>query len=280
MITVIILTWNDEVQIENLLKSIHGWTNQIIVVDSNSTDATRDICLKYDVEFYTHSFINQAVQFNWALDNLKISSEWVLRLDSDESISRELKEEIIYTITNPEFQNISAYYINRKIIFMGRWLRHGRVYPQYLVRLFRYGYAKYEERTEEHMVVNGLTRKLKNTFSEDNKKNNLKYFTEKHLITAEGEVAEEMKIKQLKDGIDPKLFGSNEERTRWLKVKLYYKIPIFLRSLIYFIYRYIIYMGFLDGKPGLIFNVLQAFWYRFYIDARLYENHIIKRSEK
>lgn len=274
MITVIALTWNDEIQIENLLKSVHGWANQIIVIDSHSTDATREICEKYDVEFYVRDFVNQAVQFNWALDNIQINNEWVLRLDSDECLSNELKQEISSAIL--ENNGVSAYYINRKIIFMGKWLRHGRVFPQYLVRLFRRGCARYEERTEEHMVVDGQTKQLTQTFYEDNKKNNLRYFIEKHLVTAEGEVAEEMAIRNLSDGVMPRLFGSKEERTRWLKIKIYYRVPLFLRSLAYFIFRYIIFFGFLDGKAGLIFNVLQAFWYRFYIDARLYENQIAK----
>ncbi len=276
MITVIALTWNDEVQIENLLKSIHGWADQIIVIDSESNDATHEICLKYHVEFYTNKFVNQAIQFNWALDNVKINNEWVLRLDSDECLSSELKQEISESIQDPNYKSVSAYSINRKIIFMGTWLRYGRVYPQYLVRLFRFGCARYEERTEEHMIVVGQTRRLQNTFYEDNKKNNLRYFMDKHLSTAEGEVAEETAQRNLIDGVAPKMFGSKEERTRWLKINVYYRVPLFLRSFLYFLSRYILFLGFLDGKAGLIFNVLQGFWYRFYIDARLYEDHKLR----
>ena len=265
MISIILLTFNDELNIRNTLESIKDLSNDIIIIDSYSNDRTEKICSEYNVSFYKNEFINQAIQFNWALDNLKIKNEWVLRLDSDEVLTEKIKSEIISKTSKKN--DIYGYYMNRKMFWMGKWLKFGRMYPHYILRLFKKGYARYEEKTEEHLLVTGKTEKLDNFFYEDNKKNNLRYFTEKHLNTADGELNEILSQKENNDGVSPNLFGNKVERTRWLKLKIFNKTPLFIRSLNYFIYRYFICLGFLDGKPGLIFHFLQGFWYRFYIDS-------------
>lgn len=276
MISIILLTFNDELNIRNTLESIKDLSNDIIIIDSYSNDRTEKICSEYNVSFYKNEFINQAIQFNWALDNLKIKNEWVLRLDSDEVLTEKIKSEIISKTSKKN--DIYGYYMNRKMFWMGKWLKFGRMYPHYILRLFKKGYARYEEKTEEHLLVRGKTEKLDNFFYEDNKKNNLRYFTEKHLNTADGELNEILSQKENNDGVSPNLFGNKVERTRWLKLKIFNKTPLFIRSLNYFIYRYFICLGFLDGKPGLIFHFLQGFWYRFYIDSLVYEKTFNKNK--
>jgi glycosyltransferase involved in cell wall biosynthesis len=281
MISVIILTWNDETQIGDCLASIRGLSDDVIVVDSYSTDRTLDICRSYGAKVFQNPFVNQAIQFNWALDNAPIKYEWILRLDSDEIVPDRLKDELRRRVGKES--SIVAYYLNRRIYWMGRWMRHGRVYPHKIVRVFKFGHARYEERTEEHLVVDGPIGQMKNDFLEDNKKNSLDYFTEKHLATARGELKE---IQDKKSGasdlmptIEPRLFGAKPHRTRWLREKVYARIPLFVRPFLYFFYRYFVCLGFLDGIPGLIFHVLQGFWYRFYIDAKIYEMRLAKDSE-
>jgi len=154
------------------------------------------------------------------------------------------------------------------------------MYPHYILRLFKLGCARYEERTEEHLVLAGEAGYLRNDFLEDNRKNTLDYFTEKHLKTAAGEVAEILSEVKEGDAIAPKLLAPKVNRTRWLKLRLYNRCPLFVRGLFYFLYRYVLCLGFLDGRPGLIFHVLQGFWYRFYIDARLYEERIDWRKNR
>jgi glycosyltransferase involved in cell wall biosynthesis len=275
MITVIILTFNDEDQIENCLNSLIGLTNDVIVVDSFSTDRTCAICEQYGARFFQNPFINQALQFNWAIDNLLIENNWILRLDSDEIIPDKLKAEILQRVgSEPE---ISAFALNRRMYWMGRWLRFGRMYPHYIVRLFRKGQARYEERTEEHLVVSGKVERMRNDFLEYNCKNNLDYFTQKHLVTAAGELNEILTgvmsggESDTSPSVTPRFLGSKTERTRWLKEKVYSRTPLFVRPFLYILYRYVFCLGFLDGIPGLIWHVLQGFWYRFYIDAKLYE---------
>lgn len=273
MISVIILTYNDEIQIGNCLASIRGLSNDVIIVDSESTDRTIEICKQYGARVYQNPFVNQALQFNWALDNVSIKNDWVLRLDSDEVVPEKLKSEMLSRLASDE--QFVAYYLNRRMYWMNHWLRYGRMYPHYIARLFRKGFARYEEKTEEHLIVDGEIGYMKNDFLEDNKKNDLDYFTEKHLDTARGELKEilEKESRGLgeKPSIEGKLLGAKVHRTRWLKEKVYARTPLFIRPFLYFFYRYFMCLGFLDGLPGLTWHILQGFWYRFYIDAKVYE---------
>lgn len=273
MISIIILTYNDEVQIANCLESIKDLSDDIIVVDSQSTDRTNAICEGYGAKVYQNKFINQAIQFNWVLDNVPIKHDWILRLDSDEVVPDRLKAEMKQCLARET--KYTAYYLNRRMYWMNHWLRHGRMYPHYIVRLFRKGKARYEEKTEEHLIVDGAIGTMKNDFLEDNKKNTLDYFTEKHLATARGELKEFLEQESNSCTTQPtikgKLLGAKVHRTRWLKEKVYARAPLFVRPFLYFFYRYFICLGFLDGVPGFTWHILQGFWYRFYIDSKIYE---------
>jgi glycosyltransferase involved in cell wall biosynthesis len=274
------LTYEDEIQIANCLESIVDLTDDVIVVDSFSTDKTLEICRRYGAHIYQNPFVNQAVQFNWALDNVDIKYDWILRLDSDEIVPEKLKAEMRRRVGKDP--GVSAYYLNRRMYWMGRWLRHGRMYPHYIVRLFKKGGARYEERTEEHLIVESELGYMKNDFLEDNKKNTLDYFTVKHLATARGELRELLETHSGSSATHPtieaKLFGAKVHRTRWLKENVYSRTPLFIRPFLYFFYRYFLCRGFLDGVPGLIFNILQGFWYRFYIDAKVYEARLMAKQ--
>lgn len=276
MISIIILTYQDEIQIENCIKSLIDLTDDIVVIDSFSTDETTNICRKFGARVYQNPFVNQAVQFNWAIDNISLKYDWVLRLDSDEILPTQLKTEMVEKLWANE--GFTAYYLNRRMYWMNRWLRHGRMYPHYIARLFKKGKARFEERTEEHLVVDGTIGYMNTDFYEDNKKNKLDYFTAKHLVTARGEASEINRFnigESSKDiAIRPSIFGPKNHRTRWFKERIYLNTPLFVRPFLYFIYRYIFCFGFLDGIPGLIFHVLQGFWYRFYIDATIYERRL------
>lgn len=276
MISVAILTYDDEIQIENCLNSLKGFSNDIVIIDSYSEDKTIEICKKHNTRIYQNTFVNQAIQFNWALDKINFKNDWILRLDSDEILPKKIKEEILETISKET--NIKAYFLNRRMYWMGKWLKHGRMYPHHILRLFKNGYAKYEEKTEEHLIVNGELGYIKSDFLEDNKKNNLDYFTQKHIQTANGELKEINNFLKDNSGIKSNFFGHKVNRTRWLKENIYMNSPLFLRPFIYFIYRYFICLGFLDGKPGFIFHILQGFWYRFYIDSKVYESKLVRKK--
>lgn len=273
-LSIIILTHNEEIHIERLLKNIDDWADEIFIIDSYSTDKTLEIAKKYGCKIFQHKFENQAQQFNWALDNLKIKNEWILRLDADEYLTEELKEEISFSL-NPltprfaglrfrlgfgekeisSFTEVNGYFIKRRVYFMGRWIKYGGYYPAWFLRLFRKGKARSEQRKiDEHLILlEGRAGKLKNDFVDDNKKP-LADWVNKHNNYSSREAED---------------FLSGDYGSK--KKQIYYRLPLFCRTFLYFIYRYFFRFGFLDGKEGLIFHFLQGFWYRFLIDAKLYE---------
>ncbi|MDP3015295.1 MAG: glycosyltransferase family 2 protein [bacterium] len=285
-LSIIILTYNEEIHIERLMKNIADWADEIFVVDSYSTDKTLEIAKaltnadltrtnadsqRGSVKVVQHKFENQAQQFNWALDNLKIKNEWILRLDADEYLTEELKQEIGETLFNmgtsdvpnidvnvrtSDVQKINGYYMKRRVYFMGRWIKHGGYYPTWILRLFKKGKARSEQRAmDEHIILSeGKAEKLKNDFIDDNKKP-LADWIAKHNNYSSREAEDVLR----------KDYGAGKKRN------FYYKFPKFLRVFLYFIYRYFFRLGFLDGKEGLIFHFLQGCWYRFLVDAKLYE---------
>src|SRR3989344_8148813 len=169
-IGVIILTHNEEIHIERLLKNIADWVSEIFIVDSYSTDKTLEIAKKYRVKIFKHEFINYSKQFNWALDNLPLKSEWVLRFDADEQILPELWQELDEILPNISAE-VTGFYIKRRVYFMGCWIKHGDYYPTWLLRLWRRGVGRLEDRQmDEHIILSrGKTLRLKNDFIDDNK---------------------------------------------------------------------------------------------------------------
>lgn len=271
-IAVIILTYNEEENIEDCLKSVHDWVEEIFIVDSYSTDRTLEIARRYTEKIYQHQFETQAKQFNWALENLPIKSKWILRLDADERVTPELREELIEKLEKlPE--DISGLYLKRRVYFMGRWIKHGGYYPTWLLRIWKRGKAKVEAiEMDEHVVLfEGKTMFLQNDIKEENKKD-LTWWIGKHNNYASREARQILEGRRSPKGkIIPNFFGSQERRKRWLKEKIYLKLPLFIRAFLYFTYRYFFKFGFLDSKEGLIFHFLQGLWYRFLVDAKIYE---------
>lgn len=275
-ISVIILTYNEELNLSKCLASISGWADEIIIIDSFSSDATKKIGESFGAKIFEHEFKNQAEQFNWALNNVPIKNEWILRLDADEYLIEELKQEITEILSKTP-EETSGYYIKRRVYFMGRWIRHGGYYPTWILRLFRKGKARVEDREmDEHIVIlSGKTEKLKNDFVDDNKKD-LSDWTAKHNNYSTREARE--RIKSLNSGSQaPSVNLSGQANAkRIVKNNFYSKLPLFFRALLYFIYRYLFRLGFLDGKEGLIFHFLQGFWHQFMIDAKIYEQKYLK----
>lgn len=254
-ISAVILTYNEELNLEQCLKSIADLVSEIIIVDSGSTDKTLEIAKRYGAKIYAHQFTNQAEQFNWVLDNIDIKSEWILKLDADEYILPELRDEIIKVLPQTKSE-IAGFYIKRRVYFLGRWIRHGGYYPIWFLRLWRRGKGRSEERKmDEHIVLlEGKSEKLKNDFVDDNQKG-LRAWIEKHKKYASREAEDVYEEK----------YGRGGNRN------FYYRTPAFLRVFLYFIYRYFFRLGFLDGIAGLIFHFLHGFWYRWLVDVEIFK---------
>ena len=274
-IALIVLTLNEDVNLPYCLDSVKGLATRIFVVDSGSTDKTHEIAKRHGAELVVHPFETQADQFNWALASLPIDTEWILRLDADEYLLPELRDEIRarLPILPP---SVSGLYMKRRVFFQGRWIRHGGYYPTWLLRLFRTGTGSSEQlEMDEHLIVaEGRTERLEHDFVDQNRKG-LAFFTHKHEEFARREASVLMRWEggiSGRTGQVGRLNGAPPERRRWVKKNLYARLPMFHRAFLYFFYRYFLRLGFLDGREGLMFHVLQGFWYRFYVDAKLAES--------
>ena len=179
-LSAVILTFNEELHLERALASISGFTKEIFVIDSFSTDRTIEIALAYGAIVLQNKFINQAKQFQWALDNAPISGEWILRLDADEIIESDLATEIVQKLPAlaPDVVGIN---LKRKHIFMDRWVKHGGRYPLVMLRIWRKGHGRIENRwMDEHIVIwGGRTVTFEGGFADHNL-NDLTFFTDKH----------------------------------------------------------------------------------------------------
>ena len=143
-ISVIILTYNEEKNIESCLQSVHNLFKDVFIVDSFSEDRTLEICKCYTDKIYKHEFENYGKQRNWALANLPIKTNWVFHLNSDQRITEKLKKELLSIFS--ETRNMSdGFLIPRKTIFMGKWIKHGGHYPVYDAILFKLASGIYEE---------------------------------------------------------------------------------------------------------------------------------------
>lgn len=267
--TVIILTMNEEKNITNCISSICEIADRIVVVDSGSTDKTIELAKQFGAEVFHHEFENYARQFNWALDNAKINTKWVLRLDADEVISSELAEEMCDQMHKHADDDINGMQLKLKQAFLGRWLRYGGTYPFIKLMLFKYGYGRIEDRKmDEHTILSsGSTIMLKHDALHYDFRD-LTYYIHKHNWYAIRE-AQDYIANNMDNSVDA-LEKGNMKKHRSQKV-MYYKLPKFFRAFAIFIFRYIFQLGFLDGKEGFIFHVLEDFWYRFLVDAKIYE---------
>ena len=274
-IAVVILTYNEERHIERCIQSIKKYSDNIYIIDSYSTDNTIQICKSLNVNILQNKFINQSKQFTWALDNINFKTEWILRLDADEYLEDNLIIEIKNKLPNIS-KDIVGVNLKRKHIFMDKWIKFGGRYPLILLRLWRNGHGYIEDRwMDEHiMVEGGKTITFKNNFCDHNL-NNLSFFINKHDWYAGKEVVDillgNLKIKNDKKKLSIKNTSLNVSLKRFMKESFYNKLPIGLGPLLYFLYRYIFLLGFLDGRVGLIYHFLQGFWYRFLVESKLVE---------
>ncbi len=269
-ITVMVLTFNEEDNIRAVLESVKGITNNIFVVDSYSTDSTVDILNEMEITYVQHPFENYSVQRNWAQANNPFKTEWILNLDADEPITPELAEWILKDFEQ-EKSKVDGFMFSRKTIFMDRWIKHGDQYPNYHLRLYKSKLGKCEDKAyDQHFVVDGTVKQIPNADIINTVAANLDDFILAHNRWASKEAIEILTTKE-KGDVEPKLTGNSIERKRWLKQNIFEKAPQFSRSFMYFFYRYIVRLGFLDGKQGLVFFVLQSFWFRFIIDAKVFE---------
>lgn len=272
-LNVIILTYNEEIHIERCINALQELNCKTFIIDSYSTDNTCSIAERLGAEVFKNPFVSQAKQFQWAMDNCNVDSEWVLRLDADETIDDELVSNIKEFVRNNGYGHNGATF-HRKHIFLGSWVKHGGRYPLSMLRLFRNGKAHVEQRwMDEHIVLDeGTSLFLKGGFADDNL-NSVTWFIDKHNKYATREMVDIL-LKKITPEIDSKITqgtGFTIRVKRFLKQSIYMKLPYFIRPFLYFCFRYFVQLGFLDGTRGFAYHFLQAFWYRALVDLKCIE---------
>jgi len=275
-VTAILATRNEEANLERTLASLHGFLDQILVIDSESADRTVEIARRYADDVvtlpYDHGRIIPWI-FQWGLDNLPIRNDWVLILEADQALPPALRAELERLFAGSAIA-ADGFYIRRRQIFRGRPIRFGGYGHKYLLKLFRRGRGELDpEEQDTRVYVRGTTARLRAPLEEWNRKEDaILFYLEKHLRYADAFAREELLRRQrkLRWKLAPRLFGTPDERTLWLK-SLYYRLPLYVRPFLYFGFRYVILCGFLDGREGFVFHFLQAFWFRLVVDIRLAE---------
>jgi glycosyltransferase involved in cell wall biosynthesis len=278
-LTIIVLTYNEEKNIQDCLDSLLGISADILVVDSFSTDKTIEILKRRNIDFLQHPFENYSKQRNWAQLNDPFKNSWVFHIDADERLTPELKDWFINDFLSNE--NGEGFIFNRRAVFLGKWIRYGGHYPNYHLRLFKKTVGKCEDKAyDQHFVSTGKTKIIYKKDIINILSDNIGSFIIRHDKWSLLEAIDV--LKKTKSGEVKSSFSGNPiERKRWLKNNFFQKSPLFLRSFLYFIYRYFIRLGFLDGRAGLIFHILQGFWFRFLIDSKIYEIKVeMERTQK
>jgi glycosyltransferase involved in cell wall biosynthesis len=275
LVDVIILTFNEERHIVRAIQSVLPFAREVFVVDSFSTDKTVELARGQGATVTQHPFVNQARQFQWALDTLPTQALWIMRLDADEVVEPALAQEICRKLPALPEQTVGVQ-LKRKHIFLGRWVRHGGRYPLMLLRIWRRGHGRVEDRwMDEHIIVQGGDTV---TFDEnfcDNNLSDLTAFTEKHNRYATREAID---VLSRRYGLVPPTAGVEADNAprqavvrRLIKERIYNRLPYPLAALAYFLWRYVAKLGFLDGRTGLAYHFLQGYWYRFLVGAKVKE---------
>ena len=269
-VSVIVLACNEEANLPDCLASLDHLDCEVLVVDSGSTDSTRELARQAGAAVFEHPFETYGAQRNWSQNTLPLTAEWGLHLDSDERLTPELVDEINSILLSPP-ADVDGFLFRKRTLFIGRWIRHGGHYPSYHLRLCRKDRGGCEERLyDQHYIVRGNVRRLQHDYL-DVLTSDLSVWSARHLRWAE------LEAREIDDGdktggrVEASLFGNAIERRRWLREGLYWRMPLFARAFFYWFYRYFVRLGFLDGKEGMIFHFLQGFWFRFLIDAKLFE---------
>jgi glycosyltransferase involved in cell wall biosynthesis len=272
-ITAIILTYNEEQHLERCLASLKGLADEIVVVDCFSTDATTTIAQAAGARLLQHAWVNYASQFNWALTQLEDDTGWVLRIDADEYLTPALRTEIMALLPHLGAE-VDGIYCGRSMVFQGRLIRHGGVAGIRVLRLFRYGRGRCENRwMDEHIKVTGATVECSGELIDENL-NPLTWWTDKHNRYASREAVDLLNLEygfMARDSVAGLRGGNQAGMKRWVKEFVYARLPGGLRACAYFFYRYVVRLGFLDGREGAAFHFLQGFWYRYLVDAKIAE---------
>jgi glycosyltransferase involved in cell wall biosynthesis len=272
-VSVLVLTRNESLHIERCIRNAQRLSPHVFVVDSHSSDGTAQMATNMGATVITASLDSFAEKLNWSLDNIDFPTPWIIRLDADEVFTDNLLISLQHAVANAR-EEVSGFYVRRQLWFMGRWIKHGGMYPTYSMRLWRKGCARSEVRNlDEHMLLSEGVALTLNLDIADDPLTDLASWVDKHnrYSTIEAQTVFSPQAQANPNLVQPKMWGTRVERMRWLKLRVFYRLPLFVRPLLYFLYRYIFRLGFLDGIEGFLFHFMHGLWYRILVDGKIFE---------
>lgn len=270
-VSVIVLTKNEEVNLPDCLRSLDGFAERVVVVDSFSTDRTEEVAKEFGADFYQNKFVNYATQFNWGIDNTNITTKWTMRLDADERLTPELCRELTELAERHNDDDVNGVVMEAWLYFMGKKIKHGCRNKRKLM-LFKTGIGRIEnlKMDERTILSEGTVVAAKERFIHYDFKD-MTFWINKLNWYATREMQDYFDYINGTAQLTDNNFDSSLEKTRKRKFGFYYKCPMFLRCWLLFIYNYVFKLGFLDGKEGLIYNYMYHRWYRSLVDAKIFE---------
>jgi glycosyltransferase involved in cell wall biosynthesis len=271
-VSVLVLTLNEETNIGACLDAL-SWSNDIVVLDSLSTDDTAKIAVSRGARVVTRAFDNWSAHQNWAVRSIDFKNPWVLYLDADERCPPALRDEIQERLTanSPE----SAFRIRRQDFFMGRWLKHAQLYPTWLVRLFRPEKIRYERLVNPVTVIDGPVGALKGHIQHYPFSHGVSHWIARHNHYSDFESRELLKLREGSDWTIGRIFSREPTLRRRALKDLFFRLPG--RPLLKFMYYFGWRRGFLDGRAGFTYSTLQAI-YEYQIDCKYRELLRIKEG--
>jgi glycosyltransferase involved in cell wall biosynthesis len=272
-ITALILTKNEEIHIRRCIESISKISDEIVVLDSYSDDKTAEICRTLNVKFHVNSWVNYAQQFNHGVS--LASNEWILRIDADEYLDSNLLSQLEEIKKGLFSEKVKGFYFNRFMFFLGQPIKFGGLFPAKIIRLFHKKFGHIEQRwMDEHIVLNGESQVLKGKLIDDNL-NSISWWIDKHNSYASREAADF--LNSYYDVTETESTGSlslkQDKIKRFIKERIYYRLHPSMRVRLYFTYRMIIRLGFLDRSRGRQFHFFQGYWYRTLVDCKIQDAH-------
>lgn len=252
-ISVMIFTFNEEIHLPKCLDWL-AWCDDVIVIDSYSTDRTVEICRAKGVGMFQHAFEGFGSQRNWAIENVPMKYDWVLILDADELVPDTLVGEIRDKLARVP-GNIGAFQLRRRFHMWGRWLRYSALYPTWVVRLVHKTRVKYVNRGHaETQQVDGDIGRLHNDLIDENLKGIDEWFERQNRYSR---AEAEYELREEQGGwLSSAIFSSESIKRRAALKQLAWRLPG--RGFAYFIYSYVVRLGFLDGRDGFMFCVMRS----------------------
>lgn len=267
-VSVLILTMNEEVNIRACLEGVK-WADDIVVLDSGSTDATLQVVREYTDRVYERKFDNWAAHLDWALEKIPFKHHWLVNVDADEIVTPPLADEMV-RVAEEDPQGVTAYWVRRRFIFLGKWLKYSALYKTWILRMFRHEKVRFQRLVNPVPVYEGGDAHFQSDLIHDDRKGFVALVA-RHNSYSTYEATESFR----------KLYPeylTDEERSSTLqddsavkkKKRIFEKLPLILRPPVRFSYMYFGNLGFLDGVPGFIYSFFKM-CYEFFICVKIYE---------